>query len=124
MTVVHTSRYTLLTHFWQNSKVVTPIVKTLLEKWMENALEFRRLKCGQLVETDKLAAVRQFTVLFDSLRGDTTGSSGLDPGLYSKEPDTYTQMLEKQFVYCLVWSVGASLDDEVRGFPKHHVPPP
>ena len=105
----------------KGDKVLVPTMKLLLEKWMDQALEFRRLKCFQLVETDKLAALRQFTVLFESLLGDTT-TSALDPSLYpAEEPELYQQMLEKQFVYCLVWSVGASLDDESRKKFDHFV---
>jgi len=71
------------------------------------------------VETDKLAAVRQFTTLFDALMADPA-SSGLD----KTDAENYASMLELTFVYCLVWSVGASLDDASRlkfdAFVKEH----
>lgn len=93
---------------------LAPAVRALLTKWMEPALEFRRLRCAQLVETDKLAAVRQFTTLFDALKQDPA-SSGLDHTFYKEDdPEQYLAMIEKCFVYALVWSVGASLDDESR----------
>ena len=91
-----------------------PAVHALLTKWMESALEFKRLKCAELVETDKLAAVRQFTTLFDALKQDPSGS-GLDPSTYpADDPKAYLAMVEKNFVYALTWSVGASLDNESR----------
>ena len=98
----------------KGDKALKPAVHALLTKWMEPALEFRRLKCAQLVETDKLAAVRQFTTLFDALKNDSS-ASGLDPSLYpADDPEQYLAMVEKSFVYALTWSVGASLDDESR----------
>ena len=93
---------------YADDETLTETVTALLHKWMENALEFRRLKCKELVETDRLAAVRQFTTLFDAHMSDP--AHGLDP----KDEEHYADMLELTFVYCLVWSVGASLDDESR----------
>ena len=94
---------------YEEDEVFVETVREMLTKFMEAALEFRRLKCKQLVETDKLAAVRQFTTLFDAHMADPA-SSGLD----KTDAENYASMLELTFVYCLVWSVGASLDDESR----------
>ena len=104
---------------YEEDEVFVETVHEMLTKFMEAALEFRRLKCKQLVETDKLAAVRQFTTLFDALMADPA-SSGLD----KTDAENYASMLELTFVYCLVWSVGASLDDASRlkfdAFVKEH----
>ena len=86
---------------YADDETLTETVTALLHKWMENALEFRRLKCKELVETDRLAAVRQFTTLFDAHTSDP--AHGLDP----KDEEHYADMLELTFVYCLVWSVGS-----------------
>ena len=69
---------------------------------------------GELVDTDRLASVRQFCALFDAHHD---AEHGIDPSLYPNledEPEAYVAIIELTFLFCLIWSVGATLDDDSR----------
>ena len=91
---------------YESDEVLSTTLKTMMERCMEDALELRRLQLRELVQTDKLAAVRQFTALFDA---HCDPEHGLDP-----DDESYVNTIELTFFYCLIWSVGASVDGESR----------
>ena len=95
-----------LTKYEGNAVLVDTLTKSIT-KYMEACLEFRRLQCKELVQTDKLAAVRQLTTLFDAYN---TPEHGLDPA----DGEGYVTMIEFTFLFSLIWSIGASLDDDSR----------
>ena len=80
----------------------------LVDRYMEGALEFKRLNCRELVPTDRLSCVRTFTRLMDAV---TTAESGLTPDL---APEALAGRLEPWFQFCLVWGLGGPLDEAGR----------
>jgi dynein heavy chain len=92
---------------YKEDVVLVDTLTKMITKYMEASLELRRLQLKELVQTDRLAAVRQFTTLFDA---HSKPEHGLDPA----DGDAYGPMIEFTFLYCLIWSVGASVDSEGR----------
>ncbi len=80
----------------------------LVDRYMEGALEFKRLNCRELVPTDRLSCVRTFTRLMDAV---TTAENGLTPDL---APEALAGRLEPWFQFCLVWGLGGPLDEAGR----------
>ena len=93
---------------YQDDQVLVDTLHKMITKYMEASLEFRRLNLKELVQTDRLAAVRQLTTIFDAHKDNP--EHGLDPS----DGETYVPMIEFTFLYCLIWSVGASVDNEGR----------
>ena len=89
---------------WQNERkfrdnVVADVEEVLaicVEKYIDEALEFKRTKCAELVQTDSLASIRQLTTLFDA------------------HAVSNSEHVEATFVFCLVWSVGGSIEQASR----------
>jgi len=67
-----------------------------MDKYMDEVLEFKRSKCREPVATDELASIRQFTTLFDAHHIQSVGD------------------VEPIFVFCIVWSIGGSIDHASR----------
>lgn len=75
---------------------VEEVLATCVEKYIDEALEFKHTKCTELVQTDSLASIRQLTTLFDAHKISNS------------------QHVEATFVFCLVWSVGGSIEQASR----------
>ena len=88
------------------NKQLVVLLRKFFEKYVEACLEFRRKDCRQIVDVDPLAAVRSLCNLFDAVN---TPENGVVPG-----EDDYPRMVEQWFVYSLVWSIGATVDEEGR----------
>jgi dynein heavy chain len=99
---------------YADDAVLAQTLTAMFEKYMEESLEYRRLQLKEGVDTDRLASVRQFCALFDAHKD---AEHGIDPSLYPNledEPEAYVAIVELTFLFCLIWSVGASLDDDSR----------
>ena len=57
--------------------------------------------------TDTLSCIITLCTLFDAL---ATVENGVSP----QEGDAYIPMIENWFLFALIWSIGASLDEEGR----------
>lgn len=82
-------------------------LKHLTEKYMDKTLQFRRESCSELVPVHDISAVRSFSNLFDAL---ATKENGVDP----EDNEGYHRMLELWYLFCIIWSLGASVTDESR----------
>ncbi|KAJ3206517.1 Dynein heavy chain 2, axonemal [Entophlyctis luteolus] len=82
------------------------IVRRLIEKYIPQVLEFRKI-CEELVPVPEIAAIKSFCVLFDSL-------AILENGVDTNDPDSYSRMIELWFLFSVIWSLGGTLTDESR----------
>ena len=91
----------------KDDAVLVDTLTRMITKYVQASLECRRLQLKELVQTDRLAAVRQLTTLFDA---HNNAEHGVDPA----DGEAYVPMIEYTFLFCLIWSVGASVDGEGR----------
>ena len=96
---------------WMNAKQREPVLVDtlwkLIDKYMEAALEFKRLNCKETLPVDRLSAVRTLFKLWDAFATD-------EHGISPSEGEGYPKMIDMWFKFCLIWSVGASVDEEGR----------
>ena len=88
-----------------SSMEISDALSKCTDKYIDEALAFRRSKCAELVPTDDLASVRQLTTLFDA--------HDIAVGTDDKT-DIIKHDVESTFVFCLIWSIGASIDHASR----------
>ncbi len=82
--------------------------KDFFEKWLPKIFRFKLLNLKEPVAQPDFVSVKNLCTLYDSLEKTEQG--------FSKEKlgTDYASIAEKFFVYCLIWSVGASLDEDGR----------
>nr|AML30862.1 axonemal inner arm dynein heavy chain 6 [Marsilea vestita] len=90
-----------------SDQVLIKTVRSLLEKYVDKVTEFQKKNCKELVPTDSLCCIITLCTLFDSL---ATPENGVAPF----EGDSYIPMIENWFLFVLIWSIGAGLDEEGR----------
>ncbi|XP_048588102.1 dynein axonemal heavy chain 2 isoform X2 [Nematostella vectensis] len=81
-------------------------LQRLFEKFVPKVLEFRKHHCKEPVPTSELNSVVSLCVLFDALATE-------ENGVHAHE-ESYARMLELWFLFCLIWSVCASVDEDSR----------
>ncbi|XP_066267393.1 dynein axonemal heavy chain 2-like isoform X1 [Branchiostoma lanceolatum] len=82
-------------------------LQRLFDKYVNQVLEFRRTQCKELVTSSELNVVASLCRLLDSL---ATEENGVNP----HDPDNYGRMIELWFMFCLIWSIGATVDEDGR----------
>lgn len=90
----------------QDTKSVE-LLQPLFDKFVEKTLQFRQKNCKELIPAGELNSVMSLCYLFDAL---ATPANGVDPN----DPDGYGRMVELWFLFCLLWSVCASVDEDGR----------
>jgi len=82
--------------------------KDLFSKYVVKLLEYKMLNCKEPVPITDFNAVQSLCILYDAL---ATKDNGLDK---TTNPQSYSSLCEKWFVFCLVWSVMAAVDEKGR----------
>ena len=83
--------------------------RNLINKWIPTASKFKDVQCKEPVGVDEFGGVVSLTILYDALRK----KEGLAVSR-EKLGETYDQVVEKLFLFALVWSIGATVDDMSR----------
>ncbi|KAM8972622.1 dynein axonemal heavy chain 2 [Pelodytes ibericus] len=91
----------------KRSKTEAEILQGMFDKFVDRMLEFRRLNCKELVPQEETCGVISLCKLYESL-------ATLDNGVNPADSDNYSRMAELWFMFSLVWSVCASVDEEGR----------
>ncbi|XP_053319883.1 dynein axonemal heavy chain 2 [Spea bombifrons] len=91
----------------KRNKVESETLQRMFDKYVDRTLEFRKLNCKELVPQEDTCGVISLCKLYESL---ATVENGVNPS----DSDNYSRMAELWFVFCLVWSVCASVDEDGR----------
>lgn len=81
-------------------------LQRLFEKFVPKVLDFRSHHCKELIPTSELNSVISLCVLFDAL---ATEENGVHP-----HEESYPRMIELWFLFSLIWSICASVDEDSR----------
>ncbi|XP_045081518.1 dynein axonemal heavy chain 2 isoform X2 [Coregonus clupeaformis] len=88
----------------KRQKVEVDYLKRLFDKYTEKTIAFRRRSCNELVAITDLNGVSSLCRLYDSL---ATPDNGVNPS----DSDHYGHMVELWFIFSLIWSICASVDE-------------
>ncbi|CAK9199554.1 unnamed protein product [Sphagnum troendelagicum] len=86
--------------------VILDNIRKLLEKYIDSSTKIRH-KCTETIPIEVLNSVMTLSKLFDLL---AVRENGVHPG----EGEQFVPMIETWFLFCLIWSVGASVDEAGR----------
>jgi len=81
------------------------LLTELFEKYGRKLLEMKRFKCKELVPTSEINCVISMTRIFDTFMND---------GLLDHGDERWFLLVEKWFLFALMWSVGATVDEDSR----------
>lgn len=79
----------------------------LFNKYVPKVLKVKKTSCKELVSTSETASVINLCKLFDALCKNLKKAD-------DEEPEAFMLYLEKWFVFCLIWSIGASVEEQSR----------
>ena len=82
-------------------------LKNLIAKYIKPILGFKRLNCRELVPIAELNGIKSMCHLFDAYG---TKENGIDAG----GEEFFGRMCEMWFLFCVIWSIGASVDEDGR----------
>ncbi|KAK2860339.1 hypothetical protein Q7C36_004505 [Tachysurus vachellii] len=82
-------------------------LKSLFDKYIEKTISFKKANCKELVPITELNGVISLCRLYDSL---ASPENGLNPA----DTENYGRMIEKWFIFSLIWSVCAAVDEDGR----------
>ncbi|CAJ0965699.1 unnamed protein product [Ranitomeya imitator] len=91
----------------KRGKAEVETLQRMFDKYVGRILEFKRLNCTDLVPQEETCGVISLCRLYDSL---ATAENGVNPA----DPDNYSRMVELCFLFCMIWSVCASVDEDGR----------
>ena len=80
----------------------------LVDKYLPKVLKVKRTQCNELAKTSESACVFNMCNLFDAL------CQNLPSSWPEEEAEATKLYIEKWFVFCLIWSIGATVDENSR----------
>ncbi|CAI5672498.1 unnamed protein product [Oreochromis niloticus] len=94
---------------WLDKRIKAEVnhLKPLFEKYIESTINYKKSNCKELIPITELNGVTSLCRLYDSL---ATSSSGVNPS----DTDNLGRMVELWFIFSLIWSMCASVDDDGR----------
>ncbi|XP_056156824.1 dynein axonemal heavy chain 2 [Lampris incognitus] len=96
-------------HSWLHNRPKAEVdhLKRLFEKFTEKTLAFKKSNCKELVPITELNGVTSLCRLYDAL---ATPNNGVNP----LEGEYHGQMVELWFIFSLIWSIFAAVDEDGR----------
>lgn len=82
-------------------------LKEWVQKYLVKVLTVKRVHCHEMVKTSEIACIKCFCNLYDTL------ATGLKQGEEENRGD-FLFYVEKWFVFCIIWSIGATVDEQSR----------
>lgn len=90
-----------------NPSSVEKLLKTTLREFVSRALIVKN-DCSTVLECNNFSLIRSLTNLFDSL---AIAAHGVNP---NDDEGNYLDMFQKYFIFSMIWSIGACVDEEGR----------
>ncbi len=84
-------------------------LRNCVKKYLEPIMKYKYLHCQELISIHELNGIISFTKLFDTF----WNVQEIQIQLNDNETIS-TRLIEMYFVFCLIWSIAASVDDEGR----------
>jgi dynein heavy chain len=85
------------------------LLSDLVEKYLPKVFKVKRTQCKELVKTSNSSCVIAMCHLFDALCKNLGK-------IEEEEAEASKLYIEKWFVFCLIWSVGVTVDENSRTF--------
>ncbi|XP_062072422.1 dynein axonemal heavy chain 2 isoform X1 [Lepus europaeus] len=82
-------------------------LQRMFEKFINKILAFKKDNCNELVPLPEYSGIISLCKLYSAL---ATPENGVNPG----DGEVYTTMVEMMFVFSMIWSVCASVDEDGR----------
>ena len=95
---------------WPSARLKDELTN-LCEKWVARCLTERKKRCKELVPTSEINCAMSMCRFFEAF-GTKLLTTTLTGDL--KTPEKQSELLEKIFVFCLVWSLGVTVVEESR----------
>jgi dynein heavy chain len=91
----------------KEDKEMRELLEELIGKYLNKILQVKKVQCRELVPSSETACVRNLCKLFDSQFPNF-------PKIPGEDYEAWKVLMEKLFVYCLIWSVGATVEERSR----------
>ena len=91
----------------KSGKELQEELRQLIAKYIKPILEFKRVNCKELVPIAELNGIKSLCYLFDAYG---TKENGVD----AHGEEFFSRMCEMWFLFCVIWSIGASVDEDGR----------
>jgi len=83
------------------------LLQKLVEEYVPKVLQVKKTQCSELVPTNETSCVKNLCNLFDALCNNLSK-------LEDEEEEAFNEYIGKWFVFCLIWSIGATVDEASR----------
>lgn len=92
----------------KESEDMRDMLKEFVDKYLEKVLKVKRTSCTELAKTSESQCVFNLCKLFDSF------ADKMNRLEENEDAESYKLYIEKWFVFSIVWSVGATVEEETR----------
>lgn len=82
-------------------------LEELINKYIPKVLKVKKTQCKELVASSETSCVINLCKLFDAMCKNIKQSD-------DEDNDTFNLYMEKWFVFCLIWSIGATVEEQSR----------
>jgi dynein heavy chain len=80
-------------------------IQDCANRYIEPILKHKALACNEIVLTSDIACIRNMTVLFDAVEHNYADAKA------QMSTEDFLPLVEKWFVFSIIWSVGATVDE-------------